>query len=241
MEGWNFMRLIICDDNKDDVSALERLLESYAKKNKQHFDIITFDSAGELCAASEKIENSKIIFLDINIEDMDGLEAAKQIKEFYPELHVILVSAFMNYALDGYKVKASRFLLKDDLEYTLPECLDEIMKEMKSSEQVLEFDFREGLRAIRVDEIIYIETNRHIQIFYTKKNEYTIYAKMDEMEQQLSEYGFVRIHQSFLVNMRYIDKISSYVLTLKTGKELSVPKSRYSDVKKRYALFLGAN
>ncbi len=51
--------------------------------------------------------------------------------------------------------------------------------------------------------------------------------------------GFVRIHLSFLVNMRYIAKISSYVLTLTTGKEISVPKSRYAQVKRQYMLFKG--
>lgn len=59
--------------------------------------------------------------------------------------------------------------------------------------------------------------------------------KLNEIEEELKEYGFLRIHQSFLVNMRYIQKISSYVLTLKNGKELSVPKSRYQEVKRKYA------
>ena len=63
---------------------------------------------------------------------------------------------------------------------------------------------------------------------------------MDELENKLDEFGFVRVHQSFLVNMRYIEKISSYILRLITGKEISVPKSRYQEVKRRYALYKGA-
>ena len=63
---------------------------------------------------------------------------------------------------------------------------------------------------------------------------------LDELELELSQYGFVRAHQSFLVNMRYIDKISSYVLRLITGKEISVPKARYQEVKRSFALYKGA-
>ena len=64
-----------------------------------------------------------IVFLDINMEDMDGLEAAGKIKAECPKVHIVLVTACVNYAPDGYKVKASRFFLKDDLEQTLPECV----------------------------------------------------------------------------------------------------------------------
>ncbi len=148
----------------------------------------------------------------------------------------MLVTAYVNYALDGYKVKASRFLLKDDLEQTLQECVDDILQE----ERLVEFDFVEGNVRLRVDDIIYIETSRHKNVFYTTGETYSIYKKMDELEKDLKGMGFVRIHQSFLINMRYIEKISSYVMILTTGKELSVPKSRYPEVKRQYTLFKGA-
>jgi DNA-binding LytR/AlgR family response regulator len=108
---------------------------------------------------------------------------------------------------------------KDDLEQTLPECLDDILRE---------------------DDIIYIETSRHKNVFYTAGQTYSIYKKMDELEAELAGMGFVRIHQSFLINMRYIGKLSSYVMVLTTGKEISVPKSRYPEVKRQYTLFKGA-
>ena len=104
----------------------------------------------------------------------------------------------------------------------------------------MEFSFVEGEIRLQTDDIIYIETAKHKNVFYTKKQAYTIYKKMDELKNELDEFGFVRVHQSFLVNMRYIEKISSYVLRLITGKEISVPKSRYQEVKRRYALYKGA-
>ncbi len=108
---------------------------------------------------------------------------------------------------------------KDDLEQTLPECLDDILRE---------------------DDIIYIETSRHKNVFYTAGQTYSIDKKMDELEAELAGRGFVRIHQSFLINMRYVGKLSSYVMVLTTGKVISVPKSRYPEVKRQYTLFKGA-
>ena len=147
----------------------------------------------------------------------------------------MLVTAYVNYALNGYKVKASRFLIKNDLEQTLPECVEDILRE----ERVVEFGFMEGDVRLRVDDIIYIGTSKHKNVFYTAGETYSIYKKMDELEAELAGMGFVRIHQSFLINMRYIGKLSSYVMVLTTGKEISVPKSRYPEVKRQYTLFKG--
>lgn len=106
------------------------------------------------------------------------------------------------------------------------------------------FSFVGGERFLTVSDILYIETERHKNIFYTSCASYQIYKKLDEIEQQLAPYGFVRIHRSFLVNMRYVRKISSYVLYLtaeadKTERviEISVPKARYAYVKQEYAAY----
>lgn len=192
------MKIAICDDQRSDREALRAMLESYGN----NFEIREYGSGGSLCEDMGFIQESRVVFLDINMDGMDGLEAARQIKTEYPKVHIVLVTAYVNYALDGYKVKASRFLLKDDLEKTLPECMDDILKEIQQEERVVEFNFVEGNVPIRIDDIIYIETSRHKNIFYTKNQTFSIYRKMDELERDLKGMGFVRIHQSFLINMK---------------------------------------
>jgi len=180
------MKIAVCDDSREDRGALRALLEAYG----HDFEIREYGSGTELYADMGYVRECGIVFLDINMEGMDGLEAAGKIKAECPKVHIVLVTAYVNYALDGYKVKASRFLLKDDLEQTLPERVEDILR--------------------------------------------------DELAAELAGMGFVRIHQSFLINMRYIGKLSSYVMVLTTGKEISVPKSRYPEVKRQYTLFKGA-
>lgn len=234
------MQMAICDDSREDRKSLRKLLEAYAAEKQQTFEIAEYASGVDLCADKNYLQACRMIFLDINMEDMDGLETARQIKEMCPQIHIILVTAYINYALDGYKVKASRFLIKDDLVSTICECMDDILEEIRQSDYTISFSFVEGNVSLRMDEIIYIETNRHKNLFYTKKQTYSIYKKLDDIEAELKGQGFVRIHQSFLVNMRYVQKISSYVMKLTTGKEISVPKSRYPEVKRQYTLFKGA-
>lgn len=134
------MKIAVCDDRADDRGALKALLEAYGRD----FEIREYGSGKSLCGDMDYIRECGIVFLDINMEGMDGLEAARQIKAECPKVHIVLVTAYVNYALDGYKVKASRFLLKDDLEQTLQECMDDILREIRQEERVVEFGFVEG-------------------------------------------------------------------------------------------------
>lgn len=180
------MKIAICDDREDDRSALKALLEAY----EQDFEIREYVSGIDLCGDMDFIRKCGIVFLDINMEGMDGLEAAERIKTECPKIHIVLVTAYINYALDGYKVKASRFLLKDDLEQTLQECMNDILREIRQEARVVEFGFVEGNLRLRVDDIIYIETNRHKNVFYVKEQTFSIYRKMDELEKDLKGDGF---------------------------------------------------
>ena len=222
------MNIIICDDRIDDRKNLSDLLSDYGEKKNYEFTITEYDSGEQLCEDQSALEACQLLFLDINMQGMDGLKTAMRIKEKYPKLPVVLVTAYMNYALDGYKVKASRFLLKDNLADTIEECMDDLIAEINKNSRILEFRFVEGTIKLYADDIIYIE-----------KGMFQIYKKLDELEKELKDIGFVRAHLSFLVNMRYITKISSYVMTLTTGKKIPVPKARYAQVKREYMLYKG--
>ena len=131
------MKIAVCDDSREDRSGLRALLEACG----QDFEIREYGSGQSLCGDMDYIRECGIVFLDINMDGMDGLEAAGKIKAECPKVHIVLVTAYVNYALDGYKVKASRFLLKDDLEQ---ECMDDILREIRQEERVVEFGFVEG-------------------------------------------------------------------------------------------------
>lgn len=108
----------------------------------------------------------------------------------------------------------------------------------KSNKLLCNYHFVEGDETLQEELVLYIETKGHKNYFHlTDGRMLGIYRKLDELADDFSDWDFLRCHQSFLVNMRYIERISSYVLTLENGEQLSVPKARYKEVKKRFLAY----
>ena len=92
------MNIIICDDRIDDRKNLSDLLSDYGEKKNYEFTITEYESGEQLCEEQSALEACQLLFLDINMQGMDGLKTAMRIKEKYPKLPVVLVTAYMNYA-----------------------------------------------------------------------------------------------------------------------------------------------
>lgn len=235
------LQIAICDDEQFYREKIQWLLEDYLKEHDLSYEITLFISGEEFLEKSENAVRYDIVFMDINMNEMDGIQTAMQMRTFHSETYIVLITAFINYALDGYKVNAVRYIMKDRLESAMTECMDAILQKMQIAQ--VTFSFMEGERRLYTDNILYVESQRHKLIFYYMEEEivhYHIYDKLDVIEQKLQGYGFLRIHKSYLVNMKHIRKVSNYVVYLDTGKELPVPRLKYQTVKEEFVAYKGA-
>ena len=100
---------------------------------------------------------------------------------------------------------------------------------------LISFTFVGGERNLKPENIQYVQTEGHKNIFYVlegdEKYQYRMYKKLDEIEKLLMPYGFVRSHRSCLVNIRYVKKVSNYLMELTTGEVFTIPRARYGDVR----------
>ena len=232
------MNILICDDDKKDMERLKSLIERYDGQKRIGAHVFCYENGAALISAMDAIEPD-IIFLDINMDKMDGLALAEKIREKYEEVPIVLVTAFINYALDGYKVRANRFLVKDDLDKTLPECMDDICRQIQKKTKHMLFACVEGDVDIKLSEIVFIETTGHKSIIHLGSGDYRLYESMDDLERKLKAFGFLRVHKSFMVGIRHIRTINNYILTLDTGYEIKIPKARYKQVRQERALYVG--
>lgn len=236
-------RIAICDDEAYFLRYEKQLIINYMKCNGYDCQIDAFQSGKELLELKEEIRQYQIVFLDIYMEEIDGMETAKQIRRFSSTTYLVFVTAFVTYAVDGYKVNASRFLLKvqGDLKLAMKECLDSIIREIEHSEWKHCFEFIEGSLEVRLENIVYVESRLHKLIFHikgTKLSKYTMYDKLDSVEALLGN-DFCRIHKSYLVNLKYIYTIKRYQLELYDETVLNIAKGKFIEVNNRFISYQG--
>lgn len=236
------IKIAICDD---EAAYLNRIVVSVKKildkKGVSTYLVDTYSSGEELLADS-RLFGYNVIFLDMNMHGITGLEVAEKIRESSQEILLVFVTAFLDYAIEGYRMEVTRFLVKDMLEEMLPECLEAIIRKLALQAYKMNKQFVEGKKVIYADCIWYVESRGHKLIFHvfeTKAVQYSLYDKLDNIEKELQEYHFLRVHKSFLVNTKYIDGIKNYRVYLKNGDTLPIPKEKFQKVKERYYEILG--
>lgn len=239
------LRIAICDDEVCFISKLQNYLWEYFSEKEILYNADVFESGIQLLELGERLCEIDIIFLDINMKDLNGIETAKQIRNFTQETFIVFVTGYITYSPEGYKVNAIRYILKDieNFKVAFVECLNTIQDKIKDKqfEQIIEFS--EGKKKIILNNIVYIESDLHklyFHIWNNKEVRYTMYGRLDTLEEKIQLSGFCRIHKSYLVNLRYVEDLQRYHIILNNGHELSVAKQRYKEVENKYISFKGA-
>ncbi len=237
-------RIAICDDEPYFREQMKEMLLQYMQDSGVFYKIDLFQSGTELIELGIELNQYKIIFLDINMDEMDGIQTAKKIREQNTEIFLVFVTAFVNYSLEGYKVDAIRYLLKNsvNMQESVAECMDAIYKKIHYEVTWKEFAFNEGKKRISLDCLLYIESQLHKLKFHVMEDHmvtYHIYDTLNNMENYIGSKNFVRLHQSFLVNMKFIQSISQYEAVLYSGESFPIPKVRYKNVWDTYLAYRG--
>lgn len=237
--------IAICDDDKYFCVREEQVIAEYMNQKGYAYQIDTFQLGDALLNSEKNISEYDIIFLDIKMDKIDGIETAKRIREVARDTYIVFVTAFIEYSLEGYKVDAVRYLLKDNdfLDKAIFECLDAVMDKKNYKENKHIFQFQEEKKEIYLNDIIYIDSNLHKLTFHMAKGsrkEYTMYERLDIIDELLQQADFCRIHKSYLVNLRYLEGIERYSATLLGGIHLPVSKSRYLNARNEWISYKGA-
>ena len=238
--------LAVCDDEKPFRDTIGRFLKEYFGEAHLPTEIYFFSSGVQL-AEMEKKQKYDVIFLDVEMPEMDGMEAARRLRLHGCRAQFVFLTSFLQYSLEGYKVGAFRYILKGgkEMEMALRECLDALIPRLDTDAQAIWFDFVEGRARVFPDDILYVESRLHKLSFHIQDSGgeekiYGLYGKMDHLKMQLERYGFLRIHQSFYLNPIHIREMHGYEAQMDNGVFLPVAKARYKEAKASYLTYKGA-
>ena len=239
--------MINCIIVEDELPAREEL-KYFLNEEKEIKLIEEFESPLDTLNFLEK-NKIDVVFLDINMPDMNGINLGKIISKIYPEVKIIFITAYKDYAVDAFEVKAFDYLLKPYSEERIRNLLKSLVS-TKSVDNILNrntslkkitINMDEKIYVLSLTDVDYIEANEKETLIFANKKRYVSKIKISKWEEMLEGYNFYRCHRSYIINLDKIVEIeqwfnSSWIIKLK-NYSTTIPVSR-NNIKELKELFL---
>ena len=230
----NLIQIAVVDDEKIIQEQIKNLIEeSMPGSNPDSF------RTGEGLLTSEK--QLDIVFLDIQLEGMNGIDTAKMFRKKQPETVLIFITGSKEYVFQAFDVLAFHYLLKpiqkEKFKEVFSRAIMEAEKRKKQKQESLFIKTRNRSFTIDKDSILYVESRAKKAEIHTLKEILEIYASMNGLEKQLGK-GFYRCHRGYLVNMAYITEYNNDSILLKNGETIYLAKEKYHEFVKEYMRYL---
>ena len=230
------VKIAICDDEATSVQLNKALTEKILKEERVEYEIDCFNDMQEMIDALSKVNSVyhyNVLLCDILTTDINGIDAAKRIRELGEQLDIVFISSTAEYALDGYSVQALRYLQKPVDVEKLREAL--MISYRKSQDKTGLSVISDGKPcSIKFDDIIYIESQaREIDIHFGEEI-VTTHIKISDVEKMLPDNLFYRCHRSYIINLSKIKHLERYDVTMNNDEYLPVSQQLYSETKTRY-------
>jgi len=233
------LNIAICDDEKILCEQLQEWIE-YQETACKIDSIDSYETGGGLLAAKKRYD---IIFLDIQMEGLNGIETARMLRERNEEAVLIFVTGLKDHVFEAFDVAAFHYLLKPLREEKFAEVFDRAVREAEKAGQKEELAekllIRRKGRSIKLDKahILYVESRQRKAIIHTMRESLEIYATMNGLEKVLGEQ-FYRCHRGYLVNFSCITGYTGDTITLCNGEDIYLAKEKYHEFVKRYMRYL---
>ncbi len=221
------MRIAVCDDQADCRRQTELAIKQCIRSMGILVD--TYKDGFSFLHAYKK-KPYDLVFLDIEMPEIDGISLAKKLREQDQEVPIVFLTSHIEYALDGYEVNALRYLTKPINIAKLHEVLSYVMTKMQAKKSLwIKSDLFE--EKVPIQSILYMEAQNQNILICTKNDSYSVRYNMGDYEEELREDGFFRIHRGYLVSLRHIKNMGKHEITLADGTVLPVSRSKEKDLK----------
>lgn len=228
------LNIAICDDDLNIVKQIKKLIESYEKVKCL---INTYSSGEELLELREPFD---VIFLDIDMSGMDGIETAKEMRSYDKNVKIIYVTNFTDYENLAFSVHAFGYLNKPIKREEIYKQLDEVITYTRDKEEdmLIEFITTDGIKRLALKEIYYFEyLNRKVQM-KTLTNTYILKEKITAVAKFMNQYKFLMPHKSFTVNLFYVKSIKGYDIYMMDGSVIPLSQKKSVEFREQLNIFL---
>ncbi len=232
------MKIALCDDQTAHIELLRPYVEEFFRISEIEVEIFEFFSGEEMIESNEKFD---IVFLDMELGSLTGVDVAKNINTVNPNAVIIVVTSYSEYLDEAMDLHVTRFLNKPVAQSKVYSALEKALEEI--NENLLSFTTKDNqVLRVKYRDIIYIESRFKSVTMYTLGGVYSSANYLKKFKAALTSSVFAIPHNSYIVNMNYISKFRREEIIVDVmGKEVNIPISsrKQSDFKRRFMAFIG--
>ncbi len=232
------IRILVVEDEDAHFAYVSGLMEEWFRRQGQSVSITHCKSAEEYLFKYAEKSLFEMVFLDIALGQMTGMELAKRIRQTDRDVQIIFLTGVQDYVFEGYEIGAVRYLLKpvdgEELGRVLQQCTENIIKKEK---EFLIFSYQGEQLRIAYSEIIYIAVEGHYLKIKTKKKLYDWKGTLVQMASALDTKRFVPVGRSCLVNMDYVTRITREICYLESGDTFEISRGAYKALNEAFMAY----
>ncbi len=219
------LRMAICDDRREDALYVQSFVEAWAREGQHRVQLQIFPSAENFLFHYAEDKAWDVLLLDIEMEKMDGVTLARQIRRDNEGVQIVFITGYSDYIAEGYEVAALHYLMKPVQRDKLFSVLDRAVEKRKKDEKCLYLEWGGEMVRIPLYEIRYLEVQLNYVTIHARKD-YTLKRTLGEFEKMLDD-RFYRVGRSYIVNLQFIRRVTKGEVHLEGGNVLPLPRGAY--------------
>ena len=224
--------IAIVDNEKSVLENIRGILLNMLGESKDvHID--TYEKAKDFLSAFETVRY-QILISDVDMPEMNGIEMGKKARERDPNIYIVFLTAYVEYAIESYRMEAYQYILKEDVDKRLPEIMDRLLGIVRKHSIKYCYIGSDTQRVkMCQDDIIYIRKAKGTKYtsFFTVEGEVRERTSMENVFEKLKSDEFIMVDRGSIVNLRHIMKVRDNIIYLSNGDTVEASYARIKNVK----------
>jgi DNA-binding LytR/AlgR family response regulator len=229
------LRIAICDDDKIICQQLEDMLADIEEENNEQFEVEVFYSGEELYRFLKKNNRYNLIFLDIEMRDLNGVEVGKKIRDEMNDetTQIVYISGREDYAMDLFEVRPLNFLIKPVSKSKVEAAVNKAIKILGESKHFYEYKNGNVNFSVPVGDILYFESDGRKVNIILMDDVKVFYGKLSEVEDKLRSQDFIMIHKSYLINFNHVVEYTYDYVKMSNKETLTISQNNRKAVREQ--------